>query len=360
MHPILFEIPTPWGPLPIYSYGVMLGTSMILGWSIVMFFGKRERYFADEKKNDDFLANAFIVCALSAILGARILYMITNPNEFPTPADWFALRRGGLVAYGGFLGGFIAAIVYVRQMHGVGLLRFSDGAAPALALGLGLTRIGCYLYGCDFGARLPDDAPGWLVSAGTFPHWGDDTGSPAWSHHVQEYDLAFDADHAYPVHPTQLYESSIGILLFALCMFVWSRRQFHGQVLLTLTMAYGVWRFLIEYVRDDPERGAAFGFSTSQWISLALIPLAGFSYFAELQRWKQKPYKVVKLFDPAPSPQLATAGGPAVDAEDDEDAKGSEEPAKSSEDADEASETPAKASDEAVKTSGKKGGKKKK
>ncbi|GAB4202494.1 MAG: hypothetical protein OHK0013_15820 [Sandaracinaceae bacterium] len=360
MHPILFEIPTPWGPLPIYSYGVMLGTSMILGWSIVMFFGKRERYFADEKRNDDFLANAFIVCALSAIVGARVLYMITNPDEFATPADWFALRRGGLVAYGGFLGGFLAAIVYVRQMHGVGLLRFSDGAAPALALGLGLTRIGCYLYGCDFGARLSDDAPSWLVSIGTFPHWEDNTGSPAWSHHVQEYDLPFDAEHAYPVHPTQLYESSVGILLFALCMFVWSRRQFHGQVLLTLTMAYGVWRFLIEYVRDDPERGAAFGFSTSQWISLALVPLAGFAYFAELQRWKQKPYKVVKLFDPAPSPQLATAGGPAVTADDDEDANGSEEPAKASDDADKASEADAKASEDADKASSKKGVKKKK
>jgi phosphatidylglycerol:prolipoprotein diacylglycerol transferase len=317
MHPILFEIPTPWGPLPIYSYGVMLGTSMILGWSIVMFFGKRERYFVDEKKNDDFLANAFIVCALSAIVGSRILYMITNPDEFATPADWFALRRGGLVAYGGFLGGFFAAIVYVRQMNGVGLLRFADGAAPALALGLGLTRIGCYLYGCDFGGRLSDDAPGWLRSLGTFPHWHDDAGSPAWSWHVQEYDLEFGAEHSYPVHPTQLYESTIGILLFALCMFVWSRRQFHGQVLLTLTMAYGLWRFGIEYVRDDPERGAAFGFSTSQWISLALIPLAGFAYFQERERWKRKPYKVVRLFDPVPAAQLAAAGGPAVSSDDD-------------------------------------------
>jgi len=326
MHPILFEIPTPWGPLPIYSYGVMLGTSMILGWSIVMYFGKRERYFVDEKKNDDFLANAFIVCALSAIVGSRILYMITNPDEFATPADWFALRRGGLVAYGGFLGGFFAAIIYVRQMHGVGLLRFSDGAAPALALGLGMTRIGGSLCGCDFGGRLSAAAPGWLQSIGTFPHWHDDAGSPAWSWHVQEYDLDFAAEHSYPVHPTQLYESSIGILLFLLCLFVWSRRQFHGQVLLTLSMAYGLWRFLIEYVRDDPERGAAFGFSTSQWISLAIIPVAAFSYFQERERWKKKPYKVVRLFDAIPQPVVATAAGPAVTADEpeNESAKASE------------------------------------
>ncbi len=82
MHPILFEIPTPWGAIPIYSYGVMLGTSMILGWSIVMRLGKKERYFRDSKLNEDFLANAFIVCALSALAGSRILYMMTNPGEF--------------------------------------------------------------------------------------------------------------------------------------------------------------------------------------------------------------------------------------------------------------------------------------
>jgi phosphatidylglycerol:prolipoprotein diacylglycerol transferase len=302
MHPILFEIPTPWGPLPIYSYGVMLGTSMILGWSIVMYFGKREAYFRDPKQNEDFLANAFIVCALSALAGSRVLYMITNPQEFDSIAQFFAFRRGGLVAYGGFLGGFFAAIVWVRQMKGIQLLRFSDGAAPALGLGLGLTRIGCYLYGCDFGGRLEDDAPGWLQTLGTFPHWDDNTGSPAWIYHVQEEGLEHSAAHSYPVHPTQIYESLAGFSLFALTLFVWSRRKFHGQVLLTLAMAYGVWRFLIEYVRDDPGRGEAFGFSTSQLISLSIVPIAAFAYFQQNERFNKKPFKVVRLGDPEPAP----------------------------------------------------------
>ena len=320
MHPILFEIPTPWGAIPIYSYGVMLGTSMILGWSIVMRLGKKERYFRDAKLNEDFLANAFIVCALSALAGSRILYMITNPGEFDSLAQFFAFRRGGLVAYGGFLGGFIAAIFWVRQYNGVALLRFSDGAAPALGLGLGLTRIGCYLYGCDFGGRLEEDAPGWLQSLGTFPHWEDGTGSPAWMWHVQEHGLEHAAEHSYPVHPTQLYESSVGLLLFALCLFVWSRRKFHGQVILTLAMAYGVWRFLIEYVRDDPGRGEMFGFYTSQLISLAIVPVAAFAYFRELEHWKKKKYPVVRLFDPDPEPE---APKPVTSDDDDDDAASS-------------------------------------
>jgi phosphatidylglycerol:prolipoprotein diacylglycerol transferase len=310
-----FELPT---SIPIYSYGVMLGTSMILGWSIVMYFGKREAYFRDPKRNEDFLANAFIVCALSALAGSRVLYMITNPDEFDSVAQFFAFRRGGLVAYGGFLGGFFAAIVWVRQMQGIALLRFSDGAAPALGLGLGLTRIGCYLYGCDFGGRLDEDAPGWLQGLGTFPHWTDGTGSPAFMYHVQEEGLDQSAAHSFPVHPTQIYESLAGFTLFAITLFVWSRRKFHGQVILTLAMAYGLWRFLIEYVRDDPGRGEAFGFSTSQLISLAILPLAGFAYYQQNEAWKKKPYRPVRLGDPEPEAPAEVK----KDADDDEgDAK---------------------------------------
>ena len=82
-----------------------------------------------------------------------------------------------------------------------------------------------------------------------------------------------------PVHPTQLYESAVGFVLAAIAFGLWSKRQFRGQVILVVAILYGVWRFLIEYVRDDPERGFYFGFSTSQLISLALVPVCGFLYF---------------------------------------------------------------------------------
>lgn len=350
------ELPT---SVPIYSYGVMLGTSMILGWSIVMYFGKREAYFPnDPKRNEDFLANAFIFCAGMALAGARVLYMITNPDEFDSVAQFFAFRRGGLVAYGGFLGGFFAAIFWVRVRQGIGLLRFSDSAAPALALGLGLTRIGCYLYGCDFGGLLPEDAPSWLHSAGTFPHWADGTGSPAWTYHASEGLLAEGAEHSLAVHPTQLYESLAGFMLFGLCLFVWSRRKFHGQVLLTLAMAYGVWRFLIEYVRDDPGRGELAGFYTSQLISLAIVPIAAFAYFQENQRFNLKPYKVARLGDPEPTPPAEPTKKSEADEDDAKDAKADAKPSEPDEtrdaSADEASDASASESKSESRTSGKK------
>jgi prolipoprotein diacylglyceryl transferase len=314
MHPILFEIPTPWGPQPIFSYGVMLGSSMIAAWYIVMAIGERDGM------NKDVLANGFITAAVSAIVGARLLYILTNPDEFTSAASWFNLRAGGLVAYGGFLGGFFGSLAYFRT-KGIPLLRFADVTAPTLALGLGLTRIGCYLYGCDFGARLGDDAPSWLVNLGTFPHWANDEGSPAWSHHVAEYDLPFDSAHSYAVHPTQIYESLAGFTLCAITLVMWRRRTFYGQVLLALAMAYGLWRFAIEYVRDDPERGFFAGFSTSQLISLAIVPIAGFFYFKQRaeQQASGKPVYKLELGPVAPQAEPAIAGGAPLDADDDED-----------------------------------------
>lgn len=307
MHPVLFEIPTPWGTLPIYSYGVMLGTSMIVAWYVVMSLGvKREGLQREE------MANAFITTAVVAIAGSRILYVLTNPQEFTDPMRIFALREGGLVAYGGFLGGLLGAWIYWARKK-VSLLSWADVVAPTLGLGLGFTRIGCYLFGCDFGAPLAADAPGWLKSLGTFPGpnpaiEAQAHGSPAFLHHVAQYELSPTATASLPVHPTQLYECLAGFVLFGLTMLVWQRRTFRGQVILVLTAAYGIWRFFIEYVRDDPERGFYFGFSTSQLISLALVPLAGALYFVLKNRQGTAPLV------PYSSPEAKPPEEPAAEA----------------------------------------------
>jgi phosphatidylglycerol:prolipoprotein diacylglycerol transferase len=123
-----------------------------------------------------------------------------------------------------------------------------------------LTRIGCYLFGCDFGKPLPSSSPEWLKKLGTFPHWSEGTlprgsGSPAWMQHVQQNLLTSDAPSSLPVHPTQIYESLVGALLLLLLFAVRKNLKFRGQVFLTFTFAYGVLRFLLEMIRDDFERG---------------------------------------------------------------------------------------------------------
>lgn len=294
MHPILVQIPTPWGAIPIYSYGVMLGLSLIVAWYFIMYWGHKK-----EGLDKELMANCFIVTAIVAIVGARLLYILTNLDHFNSFGEWFAFRSGGLVAYGGFLGGFLGSWLYMRS-KGVPILAWADIVAPTLGSGLFFTRIGCYLYGCDFGEPLKKTAPGWLKTLGTFPHWQygatggpkllcDQTidGSPAWSWHVSQYDLPTTASASLPVHPTQLYSSLAGMLLFGIAMLVWRNRKFRGQVILAMTGSYAVWRFIIEYVRDDPQRGEAFGFTTSQLISMALVPVVVLAYLALQKRWRE-------------------------------------------------------------------------
>jgi phosphatidylglycerol:prolipoprotein diacylglycerol transferase len=173
--------------------------------------------------------------------------------------DVLAVRRGGLVAYGGFLGGFAGSFWYLRR-RGVALLPWADVAVPSLASGLLLTRIGCYLFGCDFGKPLAADAPGWLKRLGTFPRWPvdllDGAGSPAWLQHVNERGLSVTSRASLPVHPTELYESAAGCLLLVLTLWLMKRRRFRGEVFFAFTFGYGYLRFLLEIVRDDSERGS--------------------------------------------------------------------------------------------------------
>jgi phosphatidylglycerol:prolipoprotein diacylglycerol transferase len=284
MHPILFEIPTPWGSLPVFAYGVMLGTSLVIAWFVIMYLGTRK-----DQLDREVMASAFIVTAGAALVGARALHVITNPQD---AAHWYELSAGGLVAYGGFLGGLAGSAIYLgikRQS----LLAWADCVAPTLGLGLGLTRIGCYLSGCDFGARLGEGAPSWLVRIGTFPR-----DSPAYAHHLASEGLSPFADASYPVHPTQLYESLFGWVLLGLSLFIWSKRKFRGQVVLAVAVGYGLWRFFIEYMRDDPGRGEAVGFTTSQLISLAIIPVCSLLYYI---LWRESA-QTTTAAAPAPEP----------------------------------------------------------
>jgi len=255
-HTVSYEAPN----VPIYAYGVMLGISLVVGWYLSLPLAERDGLPKET------IANCYVITALAALAGSRILYAITNPDEFKSFWDLFALRNGGLVAYGGFLGGLLGSWAYLASKK-IRLLAWADDAVPSLAAGLMITRIGCYLFGCDFGKRLPDGAPHWLKTLGTFPHWAAGTlasgeGSPAYVRHIDMYrGTPLEAEvvrmnTSFPVHPTQLYESLVG--LFLLVLLLWQRKhiRFRGQVFFLFAFAYGVLRFLLEIWRDDVERGS--------------------------------------------------------------------------------------------------------
>jgi phosphatidylglycerol:prolipoprotein diacylglycerol transferase len=308
MHPVLFTIPGI--DLPIYSYGVMLGLSLVVGWYLVMALGGKDGLPRDK------MANCFIWTALAAMIGSRVLYIATNLEEFQGSSfvDIVNLRKGGLVAYGGFLGGFLGSWLYLRRQR-IRLLPWADVVVPTLASGLGITRIGCFLYGCDYGKPIPEEAAGWIKSIGLqFPNWqakfpelsrqmaegvgcmgGPFTGAPAFVHHQSIGLVVHGAEHSALVYPTQLMEILNGWVIFAVLMFLRKKRQFRGQLFLVFTAYYGVTRALMEILRGDTQRGGIGILSTSQIVGIVtfLAALAAWIYLS--RRAKEDPEAAMAL-----------------------------------------------------------------
>jgi phosphatidylglycerol:prolipoprotein diacylglycerol transferase len=273
LRPILFRLPY---DVPVYAYGLMLTVSVMLGWLLAVRLA--ERAGIDGRLAD----RCAMWTLLGAVAGARLLYVVTNPDQFARVVDIVAWWQGGLVAYGGFLGGLAAAVVFCGT-HGIRLLAWADCVAPSLCVGLVLTRAGCFLGGCDFGA--PWNGP-WAVQ---FP-----AGSPALEHQQSLGLLPPGAAASLPVHPTQLYESIAGALLLWLVVAVRGRQRRPGEALAAFALGYGVLRFLIEIVRADPQRGALGPWSTSQLIAVATFVAASALLYALRRRPAPFP-------DPAPS-----------------------------------------------------------
>lgn len=268
MHPILVKI----GSLPLHSYGFMLAMGFLIG----LYFARR-----DAPKfgfNPDVISDAAFWVLLLAIAGTRTAFIAMYPENFSwkNPLGWFAIWEGGLV----FQGAIPPAIVFVyfwTRRHNMGFWNTCDLAAPWLALGHAIGRIGCFLNGCCYGART--DA----FCGISFPK-----GSPVFIHHVRAYGLDPTAAWSYHVHPTQLY-SSAG--LFVLCILLLTLRKycrpFHGATAAYYFVFYGIGRFFIEMVRDD-QNPVYFWNLTAQQIFSTLSIVAGVLLFVVLGRLKRR------------------------------------------------------------------------
>jgi phosphatidylglycerol:prolipoprotein diacylglycerol transferase len=277
MRPVLFHIPLHFINLPIYTYGVMLALSLVVGWYITL--GLCERDGLDRET----MGRCYVWTAVSAVIGARLLYVITNIDHFDSIIDVFKINQGGLVAYGGFLGGFFGSWFFCRW-KGIRLLAWADCAVPSLCTGLMITRIGCLMYGCDFGKPFNGR---WSI---VFP-----SGSPAFLEQRRIGLLPPEATHSLPVHPTQLYESLNGLILLGLVFLVRRYRKFSGEMFVAFTMGYAVLRYWVEILRADEQRGNVGPLSTSQFIGVATF-LAGAALLVALYNRYRKDPHAMKLW----------------------------------------------------------------
>ena len=165
-------------------------------------------------------ADAAIIGLLGGLLGAKLVWAVEFRDEAPFLS--LLMSRGGLSWFGGFIGGLGAGLgaLYRRRIPIIAAL---SAAAPALAVGHAMGRVGCFLVGDDYGR--PTDLP-WGIA---FPK-----GLPPTS---------------VPVHPTQLYEAA-GLIVIGWALIRWRRKQLPDVLVFAryLVLA-GSLRFLIEFIR---------------------------------------------------------------------------------------------------------------
>ena len=244
MHPILFDL----GPATIYTYGVLLASAYLLGLKLAMV--RAQARGLDQAR----VLDLGIYIIISALVGAKLLLVVTDFRTFLSdPSELITLARSGGVFYGGLILAVSVALWYIRKI-GLPLWTTTDVFAPGIALGHVVGRFGCFFAGCCWGK--PTDVP-WAITF-TNPYAAANVGTPL----------------NVPLHPTQLYEAGAEALILAVLLATERRgRPYPGRTFWVYMLLYAVSRFIIEFYRNDP-RGSVLMFSTSQFISLVLAPLA--------------------------------------------------------------------------------------
>jgi phosphatidylglycerol:prolipoprotein diacylglycerol transferase len=244
MHPILFEI----GGWPIYSYGLLLAGAYLAGLQLAVV--RARRLGMDGTK----IMDLGIYLIIAALVGAKLMLVIVDFEYFrQRPAELLSLVRAGGVFYGGLLGALGVAYFLVRR-YKLNLWTTADLMAPGIALGHVIGRMGCLLAGCCYGR--PTDVPWGIVF--TNPAAAANVGTPL----------------GIALHPTQLYDAGAELLIMVVLLATERRgRPYPGRTFWLYMLLYAISRFIVEIYRGD-DRGMLMGLSTSQAVSVVVLPLS--------------------------------------------------------------------------------------
>ncbi len=259
MLPELFHF----GPFHLRSFGVMLALAFLAGTWIALKEARRRGL------DESYLLNLVLVILVASIVGARGMYAVTHTAEFDgRPLAVFAIWEGGLTLYGGLVLAILAGIAYCRWV-GLPLWPVADTFAPAVALGMALGRVGCFLTGCCFG--LPSKLP-WAVH---FP-----------PHAYGSLQFPGEA-----LQPSQLYFTVAELIILGVLLAARHRLRVPGQLWWLFVMLDSLTRYLIDFTRYyEPSAYIAPGVEMSQAISIALffVGLAMFLFLGSRETGKAK------------------------------------------------------------------------
>jgi phosphatidylglycerol:prolipoprotein diacylglycerol transferase len=220
MHPIIARF----GPVTIYSYGMMVAIAFITGICLARLEAPRKNL------TPDLIYDLAFFLVIGSLAGARIYYLaFFDPSSFiKDPVSIFRIWEGGLAVHGAMLGGIMASALFARVRR-LSFWDLADIVAPSIILGQAIGRFGCFLNGCCFG--IPTKS----VFGVVFP----------------EGSLADAAYHGLAVHPAQLYEMALNIFGFFILWSIRKRIKFPGGLFLIYLMMYSVIRLMISGIRGD-------------------------------------------------------------------------------------------------------------
>jgi phosphatidylglycerol---prolipoprotein diacylglyceryl transferase len=266
MHPIVFHV----GEFPIRSFGLMVAIAFLVGSHILTRLAAR--YGDDPKADPARYSQITVWVVVGVILGARLMYVLVNVlggtgegKEFlANPLLILAIWKGGLVMYGGLIGG-IGAGMWAAKRQGVRPVHGLDMGLVAGFVGLAIGRVGCLLVGDDHGKVVPPD-----LQSLPFPIT---LRVPA----VLPPESMFGADNAGKVlWATQPLMSIKALIVAFVGWQILKRRRYAGQAALWMILCYAILRSLVEMLRGDQVRGLWFGdtISTSQIVSIVVGTIA--------------------------------------------------------------------------------------
>jgi len=248
MYPILLHF----GNLHIYAYGFFI----VMGFIAAVVLAALKIRKSNSGISFENIVDLFFYTVLSAIIGARILFVLIHFDLYRQhPVQIFKIWEGGLVFYGGLILAVMVAFGYMRW-HRLPIWKLADLISPLIALGLSFGRIGCFFAGCCYGKET----------------------SLPWAVVFKNPDSLARLN--VPLHPTQLYDAANGLAIFFFLTWMEKRKSFDGQLFWLFLFLYAITRFFIEIFRGDP-RGFLFGnlLSTSQAIGILLAIFSVFMLF---------------------------------------------------------------------------------
>ncbi|HSW62206.1 MAG TPA: prolipoprotein diacylglyceryl transferase [Dissulfurispiraceae bacterium] len=235
------------GPLAIRWYGVMY----LLGFAASFFLVRSQIRRKGLQVEKDFVESLFTWLILGLLLGARLGHVLFYglPFYLQNPLEIIAVWHGGMSFHGGFIGCLVAGILFCRSTKQDFWL-MSDIVIATAPIGLGLGRLGNFINGELYGRVT--DVPWAMI----FPDGGP-----------------------HPRHPSQLYECFLeGILLFIILWFAKDRLPRSGMVTALFAILYGLFRFLVEFVRE-PEVSNVFDLLTMGQVLSSIMIFCGVFLF---------------------------------------------------------------------------------